>query len=121
MLNRLRNKQLHVKKTGVAYRHAPKQEKKLAEKAQAWRVPASGAGRQKGDVRIGGIARIECKATQKKSFSITREMLDKIDSAAGATDEFPVIQVDFVDGKGNVTDSVAVVPMYILQRLIAKG
>lgn len=100
------------------HRHAPVQEKRLAKRAAAWVTPGSGNGRQKGDVRVNGIARIECKTTQNKSFSVTREMLDKINAAAGATGEIAIVQIDLLDEDGEVLHSCAVVPMYALQRLI---
>lgn len=115
MLERLRNKQAKSK----GYLNAPKQEKKLAKRIHAWRVPGSGSGKQKGDVRAKGIARVECKCTQKKSFSITREMLDKIDVAAGATGEIPIIHVEFLDEDGKIETDCAVVPMWVLERLIS--
>lgn len=115
MLNRLRRKQL----TSTAYKHAPKQEKRIAKKVGGYTTPASGSRRQKGDVRLTGITRIECKATSNKSFSVTREMLQKIEDAAGATGEVPVLQVEFLDAKGKIAGSFAVVPTYIIERLIS--
>lgn len=122
-LSKLRDKA--AKKLPNAYKYAPKQEKKLATKLAlhrvASRVPGSGAGKKKGDVQVNGIARIEAKATSRKSFSITRDMIDKITDGAGATNEVPIIQVDFLDPKGKLSHSCAVVPMYVLERLIAEA
>lgn len=104
--------------TGKAYKHAPNQEKKLAKKLDnGFRVPGSGRGRQKGDVRVPGALRIECKATQHKSFSITQDMLRKIDEAAAATGEVPIVQVDFLDDDGKITNSVIVAPIWVLPRI----
>lgn len=117
MLNRLRRSTL----TSTAYKHSPKQEKRIAKKVGGYRTPASGSKRQKGDVRIPGIVRIECKATQKKSFSVTREMLTKIDEATGATGELPILQVEFLDEHGKLDGAFAVVSVEIIERLIANA
>jgi hypothetical protein len=114
MLNRLRRNTL----TGTAYKHAPKQEKRIAKKVGGHTTPGSGSKRVKGDVRVKSIARIECKATQRKSFSVTREMLEKIEMAAGATDEIPILQVEFLDAKGKIDGTFAVVPVHIIERLV---
>lgn len=119
-LDRLRGKQ--SKSNGHV--HAPKQERDLAKSLankpsrKVWAVPGSGSGKQKGDVRAVGIARIECKTTSNKSFSVTREMIDKIENAAGATNEIPVIQIDLLDSDGRPAHRCAVVPLYVLDRLL---
>lgn len=114
MLERLRR----GTKTSPAYKHAPKQEKRLAKRHGGFKTPGSGSKRQKGDIRISGIARIECKATSRKSFSVTREMLDKIEDAVEATGELPILQVEFLDKNGKVDGKFAVVSVSIIERLI---
>lgn len=104
--------------TSAAYKHSSSQEKKLAKKVKGHTTPGSGSKRQKGDVRIKGIARIECKATSRKSFSVTREMLVKIDNATEATGEVPILQVEFLDARGKIDGSFAVIPINVLERLI---
>ena len=64
----------------------------------------------KGDVRVRGIARIECKTTSRKSFSVTREMIDKIENAAVAAGELPVLVIEFLDRAGKPSGSVLVMP-----------
>ena len=115
MLERMRRKTL----TSTAYKHSSKQEKRVAKKVGGFRTPASGAKRVKGDVRVTGIARIECKATQNKSFSVTREMLTKIEDAAAATGEIPILQVEFLDKNGKIDGTFAVVPVHIIERLVS--
>jgi hypothetical protein len=61
-----------------------------------------------------GIMRIECKTTAKASFSITREMLRKIEDAALSTGEVPAMVIEFIDAKGKPQGEVAVVPMWVL-------
>ncbi len=67
----------------------PKARQKRASKQEASLASAvggktqKGSGNQlsaKGDVRKKGIFRLECKSTTNKSFSMTREILDKISS-----------------------------------------
>lgn len=104
-----------------AYRRAPKQEKELAKRARSWRTPGSGNGKIKGDVQVVGLARIECKCTQKKSFSVTREMIEKIENAGLGAGEVPFIHVEFIDEKGKPECEVAVIPMHALERLLSNA
>jgi len=101
-------------KTSAGYKHSRKQERKLANKLGGRTTLASGALREKGDVRVKGKKRIECKCTQHKSFSITLEMVEKIKAAALLNDETPYIQVDFITKEGKLLEQVAVVPMFYL-------
>jgi hypothetical protein len=114
MLERLRR----GTKTSPAYKHSPKQEKRIAKQVGGYRTPGSGSKKQKGDVRIKGLLRVECKATSRKSFSVTREMLIKIEDAVGATGELPILQVEFLDAKGKIDGSFAVVATSIIEKLI---
>lgn len=100
-----------------AYHRAPKQEKELAKRVKGHRVPQSGAGIRKGDVSKRGIVRIEAKTTQAKSFSVTREMVEKITLAALGMDEIPVIVIEFLDAHGNKENEVAIVPANFLDDL----
>jgi Holliday junction resolvase len=79
-------------------------------------TPASGALGEKGDVRVAGVIRIECKTTSAKSFSITRDMIDRISDAAVASGEVPAIVVEFLQD-GMPAMSVAVVPIWVLHAL----
>src|SRR5207253_2346748 len=112
-----------------AYRRSPKQEKDLSKRLTATVMSGSGAGRakghamargkpHKGDLQIKGIARIEAKTTQAKSFSITREMIDKITDAAVYSDELPAIVVEFLNSLGKPEAEVAVIPMWALKALL---
>lgn len=96
-----------------------KQEKAVAKSTGGRVTPGSGNQTVKGDVRVKGAARIECKSTQAASFSVTRKMVEKITTASLTSgDTLPVIQVDFVDAQGNELDSVCVVPRYALEMLL---
>lgn len=80
----------------------------------------SGSGSEKGDARLDGVARIECKTTQSKSFSVTREMVDKIATAAAGAGEVPVIEVEFLDARGCPESSIIIMPTWALQTLLSR-
>ena len=102
-----------------AYHRARKQEKELANRGGGKLTPGSGNGHKKGDViKYNGIFRIEAKCTQRKSFSITKEMIDKIESAALIDGELPAIMIEFLDEEGKPEREVAVVPSYVLDSII---
>ena len=100
-----------------SHRHAPKQEAALATRLGGRVVAGSGAGQEKGDVRLEGLMRIECKCTQHKSFSITRKLVDKIEEEALSSDEIPAMVVEFLNGK-EIASTVAVMPLWALETLI---
>lgn len=102
----------------LAARRSPKQEKELAARMGGQRTPQSGAGMIKGDVKCRGVARIEAKATQKASFSITQAMLKKIEDQAMAAGEVPAIVVEFLNAAGKPKGSVAVIPVWALEMLL---
>lgn len=102
-----------------SHRRAPKQEKELSGRLNARQTSASGAKDVKGDLRIKGLVRIEAKTTKHASFSVTREMIRKIEDAAVQTGEMPCIIVEMNDSFGKKLDEVAVMPMYALETLLA--
>lgn len=105
----------------VAHRRSPKQEQALAKRGNGKRTPGSGNGQHKGDVmKFHGILRIEAKCTKAKSFSITRDMICKIEDAALPNGELPAIIVEFIDDKGKPTHEIAVVPTYVLDSINIK-
>lgn len=96
---------------------AAKQEKELATRIGGRRTPASGALSEKGDVRKKGVIRIEAKTTKHKSFSVSLDMIRKIEDAALPCDEMPIIVIEFITENGKPIREVAVVPMYVLNSL----
>jgi len=100
----------------LAYRRSPIQEKELAKKGNGRLIPGSGCFHVKGDVaKYNGIYRIEAKTTTKKSFSITRDMVEKIENAALVSNELPAIIVEFINpDSGDPEMEVAVIPRYVL-------
>lgn len=96
-----------------SHTRAKEQEREIAARL----VPRSGAGDVKGDVRVKNVLRIECKTTKNKSFSVTLDMLRKIEDAAVSAGEMPALIIEFNDGQGNKIGDVAVVPSYVLNEL----
>ena len=106
-------------KQSKAYRASPKLEKNLAKRTKGYRTAGSGNKKEKGDVRVRGIARIEHKATQHASFRVTKEMLDKIENAGRGCDEIPILVVDFLNERGETEQrEIAVLPFKDLLDLI---
>jgi Holliday junction resolvase len=92
----------------------------LAKRVGGKTVRGSGSGNEKGDVRVHRVCRIEAKTTNKKSFSVTREMLDKIETAAVCYGELPALIVEFND-EGRKVGEVAVVPTWVLDVITTKA
>jgi hypothetical protein len=91
-------------------RRSRRQEAKLANEAGGKTQKGSGClPWAKGDVRKKGKFRAECKFTKKMSFSMSREILDKIRSEC-AFDETPVLDVTFIDANGRTEDHWVAVP-----------
>lgn len=102
-----------------SHRRAPKQERELVQRLGGRRTSASGAKDEKGDVRIKKVVRIEAKTTKNKSYSLTLETIGKIEEAAVASGEMPVIVIEFNDGFGRKINELAVMPMYALETLLS--
>jgi hypothetical protein len=100
-----------------SHRRAPKQEAEIAKRVGGRLTPGSGSGAVKGDVRVKGVVRIECKTTKNKSFSVTLDMLEKIEEAAASGGELPVLIIEFIDDRGRKIKEVAVCPTYVLDSI----
>lgn len=100
-----------------SHKRAPKQEREIAKRTNGRLVPASGAKHTKGDVRLKGIARIECKTTKHKSFSVTLEMAEKLEEEAALAGELPIFVIEFIDANGKKIKDLVVCPMYVLDSL----
>lgn len=101
----------------TSHKRAKKQEKTLALRVGGRLTPASGAKAEKGDVRVRRVMRIEAKTTKNKSFSVTLDMIRKIEEAALSSDEMPVLVIEFIDEQGRPKAEVAVVPTYVLESI----
>jgi len=80
-----------------AANYSPKQERRVADLVGGKNTPASGAKEIKGDIRLKGLLRIECKATEKPEYVLTHKVIDKIKEQALTCAELPCVQVDFLD------------------------
>jgi len=92
------------------------QERELAKRIGGVTTPASGAKDIKGDARKKRVVRIEAKTTKNNSFSVTREMVQKIEAAALAATEMPVLFIEF-NTNGKKDFAVCVVPEYVLDMI----
>lgn len=92
------------------------QEARLARTIGGRLTSRSGAGDEKGDAR-NGIVTVEAKSTGNKSFSVTLDMIEKLENAALNRGEMPVLMIMFVDKNGKKLKEVAVAPAYVLQSL----
>jgi len=112
----------------LSHKRSPKQEESLAKRLGGTRTGATGLSRNniagkadrphRGDVNVRGVARIEAKTTSAKSFSVTREMIDKITNAAIGADVVPAIVIEFLNAHGAPDCEVAVIPVAALELLI---
>lgn len=101
--------------TTASHRRSKVQEKEAAVRLGGKVTKASGAGAfEKADVRVKGLLRLEAKTTKHKSFSVTAEMLDKIEAQAVVAGEIPVMEVEIAGGSRRVY----VVPTWALDGLI---
>ncbi len=101
----------------AAHRRSPVQEGELAARFGGKLVKGSGCGFDKGDVRVRGKVLIEAKTTERKSFSVTREIIDKLESAACSNGEIPVLVVEFI---GERKQTLCVIPEWALNSLMGK-
>lgn len=59
---------------------------------------ASGALNEKGDVRIHKVARIENKTTKHDSFSVSVDLVEKLQNSVAGSGEVPIMQVELRGG-----------------------
>jgi len=104
----------------AAHIRSPKQEKEAADRLGGRPTRGSGCGNDKGDVSVDGVLRLECKTTEKKSFSLKRETVLKIEQEALEKNQVPAMEVEFIDSKGNKIAHCAVVPLWVLEELVGE-
>ncbi len=100
-----------------AYHAAPDMEQETAHRIGGHTTAASGSGAEKADARKRGKLRVECKGTSRKSFAVTRKMLDKLNTAAELSGELPVLQIKFLSDGKHPGCAVLLVPDYMLEEL----
>jgi hypothetical protein len=115
-LARMRRKNGHE----PAYLRAPKQEKATTKRLGGRAIPASGARFRKADTEVPNVVRIECKATKHNSFSVTKAMMQTVEEAGLLEGQIPAIQIEFVDGKGNVEYSCYVVKTRDMEHVLGR-
>lgn len=109
----------HIKsRPHVAQRHSIVQEKRVADSIGGQTIKGSGRGVIKGDSRKKGFVRVENKCTANKSFSVNKEMIEKIESAALLAGEIPVIQVDLLTKQGSIDCSFLLLPTHALASIL---
>lgn len=102
-----------------AYKRSRGQERDTAKSLKGGRlIPASGAKFRKADVEVVNLARVECKATGAKSFSVTREMIRKVEDAGLMSNQIPYLEIEFVDNKGKTQESACVISRHALTILL---
>jgi Holliday junction resolvase len=93
------------------HKRSRNQEKTMADRVGGRQTSRSGAGLEKGDVRVKSFVRLECKTTKHDSFRVTRTDLDKIKHASIGHGEVPIIVVR-LDGPPML--ECAIVPLSLL-------
>jgi Holliday junction resolvase len=101
-----------------SYQISQKQELDLAKLLEGHTIARSGAGIQKGDVRKPGVVRVEAKVTRRRSFSVTKDILNKLALACSAGEQ-PVLAVRFIQGD-QVVREVFVVDAPIVESYTGK-
>ena len=104
-------------KATVSHVRSAFQEKELAARIGGRPVRGSGCGNEKGDARLEGVIRLEAKTTMNKSFSVTRDMVKKIEMEAISSNELPVLVVEFLSKEGRPIGEFAVCPTWVLDIL----
>jgi Holliday junction resolvase len=95
------------------------QERQAANRLGGSVTRGSGSGaHDKGDVQIKGLAKVECKTTQYKSFSVTADLIDKIESHALQAGELPVMEIE-IDNAGKPR-TVYVMPQWAVDMLLQR-
>ncbi len=108
-----------LKPEGAAKQRSRQQEHQLARRIGGRPTPGSGNGSEKGDVRLHRVARIEAKTTTKASFSLTVEIVEKIEAAAMSSGEVPAIVVEFIGADGKPKHELCIMPSWALQSLLS--
>lgn len=98
---------------GPSHRRAKKQERQLAKRGGGRVTPGSGNQAIKGDVRnYNRVFRVEAKTTRRKqkSFSVTVDMIKKIEESALAHGEVPAMIVEIWDDEDRKYREIAILP-----------
>lgn len=89
----------HLRTANVNQARSRVQERRIAKETGGKLTRGSGSGNEKGDVRMRDVFRLEAKTTIHKSFSVTAEIIDKLEAAVPVgSREIPILQVDIMNG-----------------------
>ena len=105
----------------ISHKRSPELEKKLSEDInKAVMVKGSGRGRDKLDVKVPGLARVEHKVTKNKSYGVTLETLKKMRDGC-EVGEVPFLNVQFINENGRVIEDCVLTSKQVLLEYIAMG
>jgi len=94
-----------------------KQEIKVAKEFQGRRIPLSGAGKEKWDVKSDKFI-IDCKQTEKKSINIPIKLLEKISRDALTQGKTPLLHLFF---KNSTFPEWIILPYEFFKNLLDKN
>lgn len=98
------------KSISISHDYARQQEIDTAEAYGGYPTSGSGSGNVKGDVRVKGKYRIECKCTTNKSYALNYEYLENFIEQAASSGEDPIMQVHFITEMGIKKRGYLVIP-----------
>ena len=98
------------KSISISHDYARQQEVDAAKAYGGYTTSKSGAGDVKGDVRVKGKYRIECKCTTKGSYALNYKYLENFIEQATSLGEDPILQVHFIDEMGIKKRGYVVMP-----------
>lgn len=90
------------------------QEKSVARLIGGVTTKASGAQMEKSDVRLRGVARIECKTTKSASFGVSVKHIRALEASVNGTAEVPLMEVELEGG----STKFVVMPGWALQMIV---
>jgi hypothetical protein len=85
-----------------AHARSKVQERETAKRIGGKVTKGSGSGDERGDVRLRGFVRVENKTTKHRSFSVTDELISKLEGAVFGAGEVPVLQIELALGQRKV-------------------
>jgi hypothetical protein len=109
------------KSISIAHDYARLQEIEAAKTYNGWTTPNSGAGNIKGDVRVRGKFRIECKCTLNNSYGLKYDYLENFLEQAASLGEDPVMQLHFINDNGTKKRGYIIVPEEYIKDYLING
>jgi hypothetical protein len=91
-----------AKEPSPSHARAKVQEKQTAKRLNGKVTKGSGNKDEKGDVRLRGITRIECKTSKHRSFSVSVDLIEKLEAAVFGAGELPMFEIELEGGKHRV-------------------